>query len=339
MAQVESNRRAAEEAIEAEPIANETVLGIAEQTARSYEKSGRLRRWMGRLVLSGICIMPVADVALSDALNVKVVKEADQHLSVASNVAQHAIEDGIVAAFIMGEAVALAEPVRRSRRLKEAGNDFEEYLEERREQFGTTRRIVSNVVNAPYNFLFWAGSKTAELGDRIEKSSKPNIVQGSGGLVRDLGMVNSVGTTAAILYETAAEETEDPSLKREFYLGALFAGSWAVTKELVEGVDRLAQYESTLPGEAGVTGRSVKSGLEGLSTGFDKATGIDWMAPLSTPIATSTMAVVAGMLGYTGWRVAGYHQRKVAMQAAEVVDPVETPPTTAEPVSAASIDD
>jgi hypothetical protein len=297
------------------------------QVIETPRNSGRLRRLGNRLALSAICIMPVADVALSDALNVKVVKEADKHLRVASDIAQHAVEDGIVAAFIMGEAVALAEPVRRSRKLKEAGNDFEEYLDERRSQFGGTRRVASNVINAPYNFLFWIGKKTEDLGERIEKSDKATIVKKSGGLVRDLGMVNSVGTTAAILYETADEETPNPSLKREVYLGALFAGSWAVTKELVEGVNRFGVYMSTLPGPYGMEGRSLSRSLDGASIGFDKATGIELTSPLSTPIATTTLGAVALMLGFTGWRVAGYHERKKANQLAETDNQIEAPVT------------
>jgi hypothetical protein len=262
-----------------------------DQDSKSPTSPNRLRRLGSRLALSAICIMPVADLALSDAANIKILQAAHDTVHEGSALAQRGIENGIVGAAIFTEAMVLAYPVTRMRRLQGVVDGFGEYQEMRQSQMGPARAAVSKLVNAPFMALGWVGEKAESVGNN--KGSK---------LLVDLGQVNAIGTTAVAMQETI-ESDRPVTTKRLARLSGLITVSWIATAEAVRGV-----YEGA--GRLGPPGKLVQTGMDGLGRGLEVATNLDPTHPQSTPISAVILGSIAAGLAATGWNVAKFHEQK-----------------------------
>jgi hypothetical protein len=267
-----------------------------------------IRRTWKRIVLALVCVMPVADLALSDATVLYVLRRADGWVGLASPLLHRIVIDGAIAVFIFAECFVLAWPVTRMRSLQGVFGDFESYQETRRAGMGPARRLVSAVLGAPYAALGALAARVERLGDRLSGSADASPVRRRlARLLVDLGQVNAIGTTAVAMQE-AGSSSVPVTQRRIAVLAALIAASWIVVAELIRGLYAVA-------GLLGPPGAALNWCLDALGRAFDALTTVDLGSPSSTPVGTVFLGFVAVALFTTGWNLARFHEGRASAAA------------------------
>ncbi len=254
---------------------------------------------MRRLALAAVCVMPIADLALSDATSLWVLRHVDGLVGTVRG--GRVVEDVAVGLFILLESVVLAYPVTRMTRLQGVVDGFDAYQEARHATMAPWRAALSRAIAAPF----------AVLGAIAARAERAGVAMADGGgairgalarLLVDVGQVNAIGTTAVAMQETITRGVPVRQT-RILRLSAIIAVSWLTTAEVVRGLYAIA-------GVLGPAGAVIRWPLAVLGTLFDLLSGIDPGAPQTTPVATVFLGAVAVALAVTGWNVARFHETR-----------------------------
>jgi len=260
-------------------------------------------KFIGRLGVAALCIIPPADLALSDAVTAKVYDTITSKIDTPSKTLERGLEGAAVGGFIMAESLALGQILTRSKKLDGAFDDFEEYKEKRYKEMGPVRKAISKTANAPLTAIAKIGDFVEKAGDKIS-ARKSKIARAAGHLLIDTGRVNAVGTSTIVMEETMAGKA--PSLGRQTYFSGLIAGSWVGAAELIRAAYR------------GIP--AVRPPLAAIGRSFELLTDVNLSNPMRSPVATLAVSSVAMGLAYTGWKIEEFrqqHQELTAINGAE----------------------
>ncbi len=271
-------------------VVEQPILDREERAKHRAESSPRFlktRQFAGRAVMAAVCTIPVADLALSDAATFKVLQESQKIVHVDSPAKERLIEDGIVSLTVGLESILLGAAITRSRKLKGAFADMEEYTEERYSKMSRPRKALSQIANAPYTALGYISEKFEKLGEKLA-ARKTRAARVLGTLVVDTGKVNAIGTSSVILQETLAGNP--PSLKRNAYLAALIATTWVGTAEGVREIYRGVPI--------------LRPPMDAIASTFETLTTPD------NPASIALLGSIALGLANSGWNIAKFHEQK-----------------------------
>ena len=134
----------------------------------------RTRRFFGRAALAGVCMIPIADLALSDAASFKVLQVSQDLIEFDdSPKLERVVENGVVGLDILLESMLVGAAITRGRKLKGAFTDMEEYTEKRQATMSRPRKMVSKALNAPYDGLAYMSEKFESLGEKVARRKSP----------------------------------------------------------------------------------------------------------------------------------------------------------------------
>ncbi len=264
------------------------------------DDSPRLKasKFIARLGMAALCIIPPADLALSDAAFVKSYDVIQDHIETSSKPLERGLEAGAMAGLITAQSIALGQVLTRSKKLDGTFKDFDNYRELRQSQMGTVRKAISTAANSPLTALEKVGNLFEKAGNRISER-KSKIARAAGSLLVETGQVNAMGTSSVIMEETMAGNP--PSLKRQAYLGGLIAGSWVGGAEIVRTAYRNIS--------------AIRPPLAAIGRTFETLTSVDLNNPARSPIATLAVSSVAAGLAYTGWKIEEFRQQREELTA------------------------
>lgn len=254
-------------------------------TSESKPKIGKLRKVLGKVALSGLFIVPTADLMLSDASFVKAYEITQDKIDLQSETAEKAAEAGVIGGIIVAESLALSQAVTRSKKAKNAFADFDAYL--------ASDEKLAKALTIPFVGLQKLGGFFERMGEKAA-NRKSRVARGVGRVAVDAGHINMIGTTGVIMNEDMAGKT--PSLGRQTYLSGLIAGSWL---GFAEGVRQIYRNIPVLRPPMAAIGRT-----------YETLTTVNIGNPLETPTGSLTMGAVAGGLAYTGWKIEEFRQRR-----------------------------
>ncbi len=240
----------------------------------------KTRKFAGRVALAAVCTIPVADLALSDAVSFKVLQVSQDIVQLDNPKIERAVD-------ILLESMLVGAAITRSKKLKGAFSDMEEYTEDRRKAMSRPRRLLSDVANAPYNALGYISEKFERVGEKVA-SRKSRAARVLGKLAVDAAKVNAIGTSGIILQETLAGDP--PSLKRNAWLATLIATTWVGTAEAIR-----ALYNAAPP---------LQGPMDAVGSAFEAATTPD------NPLSISVLGAVGLGLASSGWNIAKFHEAK-----------------------------
>ncbi len=252
-----------------------------------------MRRFLGKVGLAATCIIPVADLALSDAVAAKEYEVVTEKVELKSPAKERGVELSILAALGVAESIALGQVISRNKKVQNAFDDFDEYQEEKHKKMSKPRRAVSKVVNAPFAALSTIAEGFSKAGERIERSES-KLVRKLGKLAVETGQVNAVGTSTMVMQETMAGKP--PSLKRQAYLGGLITGSWLFA---AEGIREAYRNVPVLRPPLAAIGRT-----------YELFTTVNLHNPLETPVGSLAISSTVAALAYTGWKIEEFRQRR-----------------------------
>lgn len=285
------------------------------EAALKAEKSSFVRRkdkasrFMAKVGVAAVCAIPPADLALSDAVGIKVYQTVNEQVELKPKAAERSLEVGINSGIIIAEIIAGGMLISRNKRLRSISGDFDEYLEKKQEAMSPKRRAVSKVVNAPLVGLQKTGQKIEKFGENISKK-RGKTAQTAGKLAMDAGMINALGTNTVALQETLAGNP--PTVGRMAKLGALFTATWLGPVEAIR-----TAYDNV---------PAVRPPLDALGYVFDQATSVDAAHPWRSPVASSVLGAVGCALAVSGWNIGKYHEEKEAQELYRIhVDPADIP--------------
>lgn len=275
-------------------MSKEKLSPNAQERAPKIEKPhSKARKFFGRLAVAAACIIPPADLALSDAVAAKEYEIVNERVELSNKKHEKGIELGILSTLGVAESVALGQVITRNKKLRNAFNDFEDYQEEKHARMGRIRKAVSKTVNAPFTALEYVADKFERVGQRFEKSEL-GVVRSLGKLVVETAQVNALGTSTVIMQETMANNPT--SLKRQVYLGGLITGSWLGFAEVIR------QGYRNIP--------IIRTPLVSVGRAYETLTSMDVTNPVSTPISSLAIGSTVAALGYTGWKIEEFRQKR-----------------------------
>jgi len=300
------------------------------QRNKDLPDRSRVNKLLARAGLAAVCVIPVADTALSDGVAITVQQKLHNSVQLESSAKQIGMEDAVIGGLIFSQSVALGAFISRRKRLQGVFEEYNEYSDQRRTEMRRPRRMLSTIINAPYGALSWVGEKTEAVGSKISNSNQPKVVKETGKLLVDAGMVNVVGTTVAIMQETG-RNNEPVSMARIAKLSGLITVSWLGMLEGIRGTYNLAEH-------AGVAGKVYREAMQGIGTGFNYLTDFSPEQPMSTPVSTIFLGTLAVGLASSGWNIAKYHEHKLQSvpSGEHQLDLEETEPIETIPISPAT---
>jgi hypothetical protein len=272
------------------------INGEPFQTSEAYNdapKRHRVGKFIGKMAMAAACIIPPADLALSDIVTAKEYELVQENITLASKSTERGLEVGLTAAIGMAESLALGQAIAKRKKLQNAFQDFEDYQEEKQETMGRGRKALSTVVNAPFSALIAISNGFEKMGEKIAKSDS-KVVRALGQVAVDTGKVNAIGTSTIVLSETMSGNPTP--IKRQLYFGGLIMGSWLTVAEGIRQVYRSVPV--------------VRPPLAAVGKTYEALTTIDFSSPLSTPIGTLAIGSTVAALAYNGWKIEEYRQRR-----------------------------
>lgn len=280
---------------------------------RSKHRFGQI---VSRAGLAAVCVVPVADLALSDGAFAKAYQAIDNKIELTSPVAEQGLQMGTMGGVVMAESVLLGLALTKTKRLQNSFGKFDEYTEQKQSQMGPVRKAISAAANSPLKVIGALGSKVESLGDKIQESESP-VKRELGQLIVDAGHVNAVGTSTVILNETMQGST--PDLRRITRLGALIAGSWVGGAEAVRysyrGLGYLSDDISPDLAPLSKAASVVRGGMATFGQAYEKLTTIDFTAPQTTPAGTIFLGLVGASLARVGWNISKFHEQPAIQEA------------------------
>ncbi len=282
-----------------EDSSRDTIIGDTSQgleTPESTSKKHRVGKFIGKMAMAAACIIPPADLALSDIITAKEYELVQENITLASKSTERGLEVGLTAGIGMAESLALGQAIAKRKKLQNAFQDFEEYQEEKQESMGRGRKALSTVVNAPFSALIAISNGFEKMGEKIAKSDS-KVVRALGQIAVDAGKVNAIGTSTIVLSETM--NGQPTPVKRQLYFGGLIMGSWLT---VAEGIRQAYRSVPVLRPPLAAVGKT-----------YEALTTIDFSSPLSTPIGTLAIGSTVAALAYNGWKLEGYRQKRDAL--------------------------
>ena len=216
-----------------EPLRAEQKTAVT--TPENRAKTHKTGKFISKLGLAALCIIPPADLALLDAVDAKAYTIVQDKIGSEAEPAERTLEMLVTGGLITAQTVALGQALTRTKKLQNGFDDFNDYQEHRHANMKGARKVVSKTLNLPFVGLEKVGGLFEKAGDKMA-SRKSRIARTIGGVALDLGKINMLGTSAVISQEAMANK--DSSVKRQTYLGAMFAASWLVAAEGVRGIYR-----------------------------------------------------------------------------------------------------
>jgi hypothetical protein len=263
-------------------------------TPEKAPKKHRAAKFIGKFAMAAACVIPPADLALSDVTTAKVLDTIQKNVSKDSAPLEKGIELGGTGLFIAAESLLLGQAMTRNKKLRGAFDDFEAYSEEKRATRGPIKRGASWVATRPFAALEKIGKGAEHLGEKLSHR-KSRAARLLGQVAIDAGQVNAVGTSTVIMQETMANNT--PSFKRQAYLSGLIAGSWVGGAELVRQGYRYSPS-------------AIQTGLAAFGRTFETLTTVNIANPAETPIGSLAVGSVVAGFGYMGWRIEEFRQQR-----------------------------
>lgn len=261
-------------------------------------KWDRTKRTASRLGVAAICAIPPADLALSDAVGLKIYTEVNEAIEHDNKTVERTLEVGANSGVIMFEVMGLGMVVARNRRMRTIFGRYDEYLEEKYEDMSLPRKAVSYTVSSPLMALAAAGKGIEKVGTVIDKADN-KVVSAVGKGIIDIGTTNVMGTNGVIMQEVVSGKP--PSTKRIAWLGAAMTGSWM---GIAEGV-RTAYDRFPV----------IRPSINAMGDAFNTLTTVDAIRPWETPVASITMGSIAVGLAVSGHNLNKYVEKKEAEEA------------------------
>lgn len=297
------------------PVQAESALYVSEMPVVQHEEtsqnSGSIRRFLGRCALATACIIPVADLALSDATFAKAYDVIATTVDVKEPVLEKSLELSLMGGVVFAESFLLGLAITRRKKLQNSFGVFDEYVGYKQEHMGKGRRALSAVLNSPLTAIGAIGKKVEKLGERIEKVDS-KLVRGIGALAVEAGHINAVGTSTVILNETIQGKTPGP--KRIAKLSALIAGSWIGAAEAV-------RYSYRGLKSVDYIGAPTRGAMAGFGRGYELLTNVDLQHIQNTPVGVAFLGFIGACLGRVGWNVAKFYEQnpmQIQTEAEEV---------------------
>lgn len=292
-----------------EPVTpSEAQVDLVAKAETLPPKDYKVRKFLGKVGLAAACAIPVADLALSDAIAAKEYEIVHKVVEQDSNASERATEQSLLLALGVAETVALGQAITKTKKLRGAFEDFDDYREEKHKTMSKPRRAVSKAVNVPFAALEAIGKGFTKVGERVAESDS-KLFRKIGKIAVETGQVNALGTSTVIMQETMADKP--PTLKRQAYLGGLITGSWLV---MAEGVRQAYQ---NIP--------AIRPPLNAIGRTFETLTSIDFTNPLSTPVSTIAISSTVAALAYTGWKIEEFRQSREELLTVDPSDIVNAP--------------
>lgn len=258
------------------------------------QKKHRAGKFISRLGLAALCIIPPADLAASDTVGIHVYNAIEREVKLPSKPLERGLEITIMGSLLTAQSVGLGQILTKSKKMNNAFDDFEAYREHnKKKQRGFIKRATSTVFNAPFSGFTKAGKFFEKTGNKMSER-KSKIARGIGHLTVDLGQVNSMGTSGMIAEETMLGKP--PSIRRQLYLGGLISGTWLGVAEGVRTSYRNIAF--------------LRPPMAAVGHAFETLTSVDFSHPMNTPTATIAMSVVGAGLAYTGWKIEEFRQQR-----------------------------
>jgi hypothetical protein len=241
-----------------------------------------------RISLAAVCVIPVADLVVSDGIVAKLYAFTQEHAQTTSELANHLVPDATITSFIFAQSIALGVAITRTERLRGAAHHLDRYNEDKRQNMTPLRRAVSKIGTAPYAFLEKVGGVVTSAGEKIAQR-RSGVARAVGRTAMDEGLVNAIGTSGVILKETL--EGSPPSLKRMAWLSGLIAGTW------LAGVEGARELYHAIP--------EVRLPISASVHAFEAATSVN------SPVGAAVLGVGTLLLGRYGWNLGeSYQQQK-----------------------------
>lgn len=262
-------------------------------------KWDKTKRAASRLGVAAICAIPPADLALSDAVGLKIYTGINDAIELENKAAERTLEVGANSGVIMFEVMGIGMVVARNRRMRTIFGRYDEYLEEKYEDMSLPRKAVSYTVNSPLLALATAGKGVEKVGTALDNKTDNKIISTVGKGIVDIGTTNVIGTNGVIMQEVVSGKP--PSTKRIAWLGAAMTGSWM---GLAEGL-------------RGAYGKfpTIRPPMDFLGNVFNTLTTVDAIRPWETPVASITMGSIAVGLAVSGHNLNKYVEKKEAEEA------------------------
>jgi hypothetical protein len=251
--------------------------------------------YISRLGLVAMCMLPMADLACSDAFGAWVLNQVQTTVKLEPEPLQRTAQMSLVAGEIMAESMLLGYAISRPKRLQNVFGGFDEYLAERQKKMRLPHKIVSKLAHLPYKGLEKIGQGVEKIGERIDRFENP-LSRKIGKTALDEGMILAEGTGNIIMQETMAGKSL--TLGRNTKLAALVTATWVGAAELV----RFAYHHAG----------PLKPAMAKAGETFVNLTSIDFMNPLHTsPAAALALGTIATGLAISGWNMSKFYEQNL----------------------------
>lgn len=294
--------------VDSTQLVDDSVAAWLENSPRhraEKEKNPRFlktRRFLGRAALVGVCTIPVADLALSDAVGVKIYTEVNDAIDLDNQAAERSLEIGTNGGIIMLEVAGLGAMIARNRRMQKIFSRYDDYLEEKHEGMSKPRKALSYTLNSPFLAMKAVGERVETVGEKLDKTDN-KILSVAGKTAVDAGMINVMGTNGVIMQEVVSGRP--PSNKRIAWLSGLMAASWLGPAEGIR-----AAYER-FP--------AVRPPIDAVGKAFETATTVNALHPWETPVASIAMGSIAVGLAISGHKLNKYSEQQDEKEATDSI--------------------
>jgi hypothetical protein len=260
----------------------------------------RIKRGVARAAIVGVCVIPPADMAISDALGAKIytgVNNGINSLEIESDATKHAAEVAANSAIIMAEVMSIGMLIARNSRFKKTFEKFDDYVDDK-------HSMLAKAIDLPFIGLKALGDATEKrysrkldvLTEEMKTNENVSLLKQANYAVdktaMDGGMLLATGTNGVIMQETIAGNP--PSNKRIAWLGALMTTEWMGGAELIRSV-----YEHS---------NGARKILHPIGEAFTTATSFE------SPVGAAIMGSIAAGLAISGYGLAKYTQEKEMVQ-------------------------
>lgn len=259
-------------------------------------------KYLARMLMSAVCVLPVADTVLSDAAFLKARDAVNASIGHKNEVVEQVLENGLLGAIIYSESFLLGLGVCRYKRLQGAFDGYGEYSAKRREEMGPYRTKLSEIASLPYLGLEKMGNASERHGARMAASNRSKGSKWAAEFLIDAGKTNAMGTTTVLLDE-AGSSPEPIPIKRVHRLAWIITASWLGAAAVITNI-----YDAA--GKVPIVGDIVQGSMDAFGAAFNMATTVDIQDPLQTPVGTGVMGFIGASLAATGWKIAKFNERK-----------------------------
>ncbi|MDB5184187.1 MAG: hypothetical protein JWO07_868 [Candidatus Saccharibacteria bacterium] len=275
-----------------------------DQKSRFEGLRGKIGRTLGIAGVAAVMLIPVYELAASDAAMAKVYNGLDSwatSLEHKTPMQKKAIEDLGTLAIIEAEVLITGSLIARNNKLRAVFQDSGAYVDEKQKDMIGVRKAISTFVNTPYMLIGKVGDGVAKAGEKLDETDN-KAVAFIGKRIVNVGAVNAIGTNGVVMGETMNDNP--PSTGRIAELGAAIGLTWVGPAEGIRVLNR--HFPNTI-------GR----GMHGIGWAYTELTHMNVVNPLEAPVGNLAMGSAAVAMIYTGTRMALYHDEQKKIRAAK----------------------